>query len=214
MKQENEEPRPRKYVYPTWITKLLAGESRCWYSAWYKSNFKYQKKADDPERAAFFAEYNEKHDTIVRHRALAMKLEGWVVKTEEPFRVAGKAGDISGRIDIVGMKGDEALVVEVKSGRPRQSDHFQALLYVLLLPLDWLRGFKTVRGEVEYLGGTVGVKPLTPEDRAKISDALKSVMGGEPLPAVPSEKECLYCDVVSCRYRYQASSVDVTGGIF
>ena len=214
MKQEAEEPRPRKYVFPTWITKLLAGEAKCWYSAWYKSHFKYQKKADDTERAAFFAEYNEKHDTIVRHRALAMKLAGWVVKTEDPFRVAGKAGDISGRIDIVGMKGDEALVVEVKSGRPRQSDRWQALLYMMLLPLDWLKGFKTVRGEVEYRDGTVPVSTMTAGDKEKIGAALRLVTGDEAPVAVPSEGDCRYCDIVRCQYRYQASSVDVTGGMF
>lgn len=26
-------PRGRKYVWPAWITKLLAGENKCWYSA-------------------------------------------------------------------------------------------------------------------------------------------------------------------------------------
>ena len=213
MKQETltDEPRPRKYCYPTWITKILAGENQCGYSAWYKVNFVYQKIKEDKDREAFFKEYTDRHDAIVRSRAVALKLEGWTVKTEVPFRVAGKTGDVSGRIDIVAMKGDDALVVEVKSGKPRQSDHWQTLLYLLLLPLDWLKGFLTVRGEVEYSDETVDVRPLTAAEREKLGETLRLVTGDVAPPAVPSEGDCRYCDIARCEYRYRASEGDAKG---
>ena len=198
-------PRPKgKYVYPTWITKLLAGENKCWYSAWYKAAFQYEKRPDDPARKDFFAEYNVRHDAIVRHRALELKLEGWNLKVEKEgsFRVRGSNGVISGIPDIVAMKGEEALIVEVKSGKPRQSDHWQALLYVMLLPMDWLRGFGTVRGEVAYRDQTVDVRPLKAEEKEKIGAALRLLMGPDAPVAVPSKVECGYCDIANCQFRY------------
>src|SRR3972149_5219266 len=106
-----DEPRQRPYVYPTWVTKLLAGESRCWYSAWYKCHFKYLKKADDQDREDFFAEYNEAHNKIEERRAAALREDGWTVKVEADgeFKIRGGAGDLSGKPDIVAMKGETAL---------------------------------------------------------------------------------------------------------
>lgn len=209
-------PRPKgKYVYPTWITKLLADENKCWYSAWYKAAFKYEKRPDDPERKEFFREWTAKHDAIVRRRATELKLEGWTVKVEEEgeFRVRGKNGAISGKPDIVAMKDDEVLVIDAKSGKPRQSDHWQVLVYMLMLPLDWLKGFDKIRGEVEYQAGTVDVRPLTPAEKTKITDALKLVTGDVAPEAVPSQGDCRYCDIANCTFRYQASEGDA-GGMF
>jgi Holliday junction resolvase len=210
-------PRPKgKYVYPTWITKLLAEENKCWYSAWYKAALKYEKRPDDPERAEFFRTWTAKHDAITQRRAAELRREGWTVKVEEEgeFRVRGKNGTISGKPDIVAMRGDDVLVVDAKSGRPRQSDHWQVLLYVLLLPMDWLKGFTgTVKGEVEYENNTVFVRPLTDKEKTKITDALKLVTGGVAPDAVPSQGDCRYCDIAQCKFRYQASEGEA-GGAF
>ena len=68
-----DEPRGRAYVWASWITKLLAGESRCWYAVWYKATHKYLKRPDAPDRADFFAEYNRTHDRLVNDRAAELK---------------------------------------------------------------------------------------------------------------------------------------------
>jgi hypothetical protein len=112
------------------------------------------------------------------------------------------------------MRGDDVLVVDAKSGRPRQSDHWQVLLYVLLLPMDWLKGFTgTVKGEVEYENNTVFVRPLTDKEKTKITDALKLVTGDVVPEATPSQNDCKFCDVMQCKFRYQASEGEA-GGAF
>ena len=210
-----DEPRGRSYVYPTWVTKLLAGESRCWYSAWYKCHFKYLKKADDQDREDFFAEYNEAHNKIEERRAAALREDGWTVKVEADgeFKIRGEAGDLSGKPDIVAMKGETALVVEAKSGKPRQSDHWQVLLYMVFLPLSWMKGFREVRGEVEYRDGIVDVRPITEAERTKIKEALRRVTGPHAPVAQPSRSECKFCDVARCQYREEPSEGDA-GGMF
>lgn len=210
-----DEPRGRAYVWPSWITKLLAGENKCWYAAWYKAHFKYLKKADDADRADFFAEYTATHDRMTERRAAAMREDGWTVKVEKEgeFRIRGDAGDLSGKPDIVAMKRDVAIVIDAKSGKPRQSDHWQVLLYMLFLPMDWMKGFQVVRGEVEYRDGAVDVRPITQEERAKIKDALRLVTGKEAPPARPSRNECKFCDVARCQFREEKAEGDA-GGMF
>jgi hypothetical protein len=207
-------PRPKgKYVYPTWITKLLAGENQCWYSAHYKSANKYEKRPDDPERAEFFRDWTARHDALVRRRATELKLEGWTVKVEDEgsFRVRGKNGTISGKPDIVAMKGDEVLIIDAKAGKPRQSDHWQVLIYMMMLPLDWLKGFGTIRGEVAYRDENVTVNPLLAAEKEKIGAALRLVTGDEAPEATPSKGDCFYCDIQNCTFRYQASEGDANG---
>lgn len=208
-----EEPREKPYVYPTWITKLLGGDSKCWYAPWYKAHFKYAKRKD---RDAIMDEYTVAHDKIVATRAAELKAAGYLVKVEKEgsFRINGAAGDVSGIPDVVGMKGDEALISEAKSGKPRASDHWQVLIYKLLLPKHWLKGFTKIRGEVVYREGEpIPVKPATAKENEAIGAAFRRVMGNTPPEAAPSGNECRFCDVARCAYRVDEADGD-SGGMF
>lgn len=197
--------RGRPYVWPSWITKLLAGEEHCWWRAWYKSHYKYEKVPDDPERAEFFREWTAKHDAITQRRAQELRDQGYLLKIEEEgqFKLVGDRADLSGKPDIVAMKDSEALVVDAKSGRRRESDHWQVLLYIFALPMSWLQGY-SLRGEVEYQGCREQVRPMSPEVREKIVQAMRKITGTDSPSAVPSQFECRYCDIASCPVRWRS----------
>lgn len=211
-----DEPRGRAYVWPSWLTKPLAGENKCWYAPWYKSHFKYLKKKDDADRADFFKEYNVIHDQITERRAAALRADGWTVKVEEEgeFKIRGEQGDLAGKPDLVAMKGETAIVVDAKSGKPRQSDHWQVLLYMMFLPLDWLKGFPNLYGEVEYRDGAVDVRPITEKERAEIKTALQLVTGPTAPEAKPSRNDCRFCDIARCQFRYEEDPAGNAGGMF
>lgn len=208
-------PRRRPYVYVTWITKLLAGENKCWWAAWFKVNHNYEKTPDDKDREAFFREWTEKHDAIVNAHAEALKAQGFAVKLEKDaaFIAQGASADVSGKPDLVALKDGTAVVIDGKSGRRRQSDHWQVLIYLLLLPLSWLRGHK-LHGQVLYSDGPVEVRPLGPVEREAIVNAIKRVSDRsvEP-PREPSANECRYCDVAAClsRYKDETPTGDASG---
>ena len=91
-------------------------------------------------------------------------------------------------------------MVDAKSGKKRQSDHWQVLIYMFALPLSWLTGFK-VRGEVAYSDGNERVRDLGSAERTAIVDAINRV-GSHLVPkATPSPKECQFCDVARFRGR-------------
>lgn len=210
-----DELRKRPYVWVSWITKLLARECRCWYAAWFKAHYSYVKRKDDEDRKDFFAEYTAKHDEIVNRRVAALRADGWTVKVESEgeFKIRGERGDLVGKPDIVAMKGEEALVVDGKSGNPKQSDHWQVVLYEIFLPKSWLKGFAKIRGEVQYRDGVVDVRPVTEKERAAVGEALRRVMGPEPPAPTPSRGDCKFCEVASCASRMESPEGD-SGGIF
>lgn len=217
----SDKPRPRPYVWVSWITKLLAGENRCWFAAWYKSHFKYDKTKDqecgacaegrpctDPEncRHSFFKEWTEKHDRITARAAEAYRESGWVVRVEDEgeFKLNGKGADLAGKPDLVAIKGGVAEVVDAKSGRRRASDHWQVLIYMFALPLAWLEGMRDVSGVVEYSDGPESVRALGTKERDAIVDAIRRVSTKDAPEPVPSAHECLRCDIASCTARHVA----------
>jgi CRISPR/Cas system-associated exonuclease Cas4 (RecB family) len=204
-------PRKRPYIWVSWLTKLLSGEDKCWWRAWYKAHYKYEKLADDADRADFFREWTAKHDAITQRRAAELKKDGWVTRCEEDaeFKLNGASADVAGKPDLVGLRDGEALVIDAKSGRRRASDHWQVLIYMFALPISWLKGV-TIRGEVEYQDGTVLVRALDRPEREAIIQAIKTIGGPDEPARVPSTMECKYCDVAACPDRRQASTGDAS----
>jgi hypothetical protein len=196
--------RRRPYVWVTWITKLLAGEHRCQWAAWYKAHFKHEKTADDGDRADFFAKYTAKHDAIMAERVEVLREAGWSVRVEDEndFKLEGMNGTLSGKPDAVALRDTDGLVLEGKSGKKRQSDHWQVLVYLFALPLTWLKGH-TLRGQVEYADGSENVRDLRDEDRDHIAHILKMATGPETPPRTPTKWECEYCDIAACPDRFK-----------
>jgi hypothetical protein len=207
-----EKRRRKPYVWPSWITKLLAGEDQCLWKVWYKVTHHYAKRPDEPGREDFFREYNEKHDAIVRVRAQELRDAGYVVKVEEEgaFKLEGETADVAGKPDIVAIKDREVIVSDAKSGKPRASDHWQVLLYELALVLSWLGPGYDIKGEVQYRARRDEVRPLGDAERKKIVAMIKKVSSKEEPAATPSQYECRYCDVAACPVRYEVPVGDAS----
>jgi hypothetical protein len=206
----NDPKRPRAYIWVTWLTKLLAGEDKCWYRGWVKANHKYEKTPDDKDREDFFKEWTRKHDALVNRRAEELKGQGFLVRLEDEgaFKLIGKNADLAGKPDIVAIADDHALVIDGKSGKRRKSDHWQVLIYLFALPLSWMKGTQLrLDGQIQYSDGPEAVRPLDEPTKAKIVDAINKLAGPEPPAAVPSTNECRYCDIANCEFRSEDSAV-------
>lgn len=209
---EADPPRKKPYVWPTWITKLIAKEDKCWWKAWYKARHKAEKKPDDPGRAEFFEEWTAKHDILVHNRAQELLDAGWDVRLEDEaaFRLAGERADLQGKPDLVATKNDEAIVNDCKAGRHRDSDHWQVLTYLFAMTVTKVLGTRSVRGEVQYSDGLVPVRPLGPAEKDAIVSAILKVASDIPPEAAPSATECQYCDVAKCPVRYKKADGDAS----
>ena len=210
--------RPQPNVWATTPAKLMAGDQQCQFAAYLKAKYRVPKRPSDFDLATWTAE----HNTMVQARAKSLKAEGYTVYLEgqNAFRLVGKTGAVlAGRPDIVAVRGDEALVVDCKTGQPRAGDTYQVLLYMYVLPKshDTCTG-KAVSGEIMYTTGSVDIPPEAVNEAfiAQFGATMQQILADEPPLAAPSFYECRFCDIgaAHCPYRVDAPPPEVKSDLF
>jgi len=192
-------PRTNPYIWVTWITGILSADKQCQWSAWFRAH--YQDFARVPSTFDL-ATWKAAHGEMVRARAEQLRAEGWVVSVEDQnkFTLRGVAATLGGVPDVVAVRGCQGLVVDCKSGKQRDSDFFQVLTYMRVLPVTH-PACKGVRlaGEVQYREMALRIEPeqLTHELRQLIRTVIERVGADEPPVKMPSYPECRFCDLTA-----------------
>jgi len=186
------------YIWVTWLTKLLAGESQCEWSAWYRAHHKeYDKLPVEFDIARWTVDHNE----LVNARREQLLDEGYDVHVEDEnaFKRRGKTGIVvSGKPDILAIKDGRGVIEDCKTGRPRTSDQLQVLVYLLLLPVKNPRTANVaLSGRVVYRTGSVDVPASGMDDtfRQRFVDLVHRIGGDKPLAKAPAWSECRWCDI-------------------
>ena len=120
------------YIWLTWLSKLLAGETVCPWSVWFRANHdsgSWQPIASDFDEATWKA----RHTRALTDRATRFTAHGLQVRLEDQnaFRLRGKTAALGGKPDIIASPARDATrgtVVDVKTGRPKASDIVQVQL--------------------------------------------------------------------------------------
>jgi len=198
--------RTQPYIWVTWLTKLLAGDSACAWSAWFRAHHtEYHKLPPDFDLATWTLEHNE----LVSARRDQLLEDGCDVFIEDAnaFKRVGRTGIVvSGRPDILAIRDGTGVIEDCKTGRPRTSDPLQVLLYMLLLPIKNPRcaGLE-ISGRVVYRTSAIDVPSdrLSDDFRLRFTEVVHRVGGEKPLPKSPSWAECQWCDIgpSDCLYR-------------
>lgn len=175
----------------------MAGDAQCQWAAWFRAHHTYQRRPGDFDLATWTA----RHNTMVEERAAALRAEGYhvLVEGQNAFKLRGRDGTVlAGKPDLVATRGEEATVIDCKTGSPKTADQFQVLVYMLSLPHchDACRG-RQVEGEVQYRNDVVRVpaSKVTHDLRTLFRDTMHRVGRAAPLPRVPSAGECRFCDI-------------------
>jgi PD-(D/E)XK nuclease superfamily len=203
----------KSYIWPTWISGLLAGTDRCQWKSWVKAHYRIPRLPSSLESKKALGEWNKRHDEMVKSRVERLKSEGYQVKVEDEnyFSLQGNTGTLAGKQDIVAYKPEHkfALVVDEKSGRAKEQYIWQILLYMFAMKLlEWSE--YTIHGEIEYEDTIVPVLPhqLTEETKIKIGQQIQLTGGDFEPPRTPSLSECRYCDILSCPDRITEQSTE------
>lgn len=194
------------YIWVTWLTKLLAGESTCEWSAWYRAHHKeYDKLPVDFDLARWTVDHNE----LVNVRREQLLDDGYQVHVEDEnaFKRKGRTGIVvSGKPDLLAIKDGRGVIEDCKTGRPRMSDQLQVLVYLLLLPIkDPPTENIALDGRVVYKTGSIDVPAERLDDnfRERFVSLVQRVGGDKPLAKAPVWSECRWCDIgpADCLYR-------------
>lgn len=185
------------YIWVTWLTKLMAGENQCEWASWFRAHYKWDKLPSEFD----VAKWTSEHNALLHERRKQLQAEGLIVYLEDQnsFRVEGKTGIVvSGKADIVAVIEDAAFVEDCKTGNPKNSDHMQVMIYLLMLPLalDYCKG-RVLEGRIIYKDATVDVPFVKVDDELKqlFKKTVLKVGGKTPPKKAPSWGECRYCDI-------------------
>lgn len=194
------EKRDKPYIWVTWVSKLMGGDS-CHWMAWFKAHNKdiaQVRRGDDKDDG--IKEWTANHTKLLMETKAEYEANGYTVLTEDQtaFCMVGKTGiSVGGKCDLVCIKGNECIVIDIKTGKVRLSDYYQVQIY--LIALRHTKGpwtDKMMRGLMIY------PKPEKPVevDPSKIEmDLFKkcvAIIGGDIEPKrAPSYQGCRYCEI-------------------
>jgi CRISPR/Cas system-associated exonuclease Cas4 (RecB family) len=189
-------PRKQTYIHPSWLAKGLSGDRQCMFSLHTQANCFIPKGESD-----FDAEsYKLKHQAALSQYAKELKADGYTVYTEgsNSFWYETKAGaTISAQPDIVAVRGDEALVPDIKTGKElRVCDIAQVKLYMALVPAVGLHGIRKIpRGQLVHKGEVYDISPdqISTEFKHQVAELVNALTVADTPPVTPSAQECHWC---------------------
>lgn len=188
--------RRNAYIWVTWVTKLLAGEASCEFAAWFRAHYQYDKLPGDFDLSQWKADHTE----LVRVTAEELHAEGYRVTVEDQnaFRMVSERGTycLAGKPDIVAVNDAGVLVVDCKTGQQRESDVVQVQIYQAVLGRTKYKGMP-VSGRVQYrsFATDIPAAAVDAEFVGRLRRLVSAVGGSQALPAVPSARECGWCDI-------------------
>lgn len=210
-------PRTEPYVWVTWLSRLMAGDVRCQWAPWFKTHYTgYAQAPSDFQLAAWTVEHTQLLDELVKERA---KLgEGIYREVQNAFRVRRPSGlVIAGKPDLIAIdQRGHCTVYDAKTGKPRQSDIIQVMLYIMFLPYaSPLYEGKDLSGCLVYKDGSRSDIPHKSIDDAfqnNVTYFLDILESTSPPIRMPHSIECRFCDITNadCPDRKEAEELDLT----
>lgn len=196
----------KPYLWVTWLTKVLGGD-QCLFAPWFKAHFKYAKYELETEK---LQEWNRDHTALMREVRTELEENGWHVcgESENDFRLEGAVAIVAGKPDIIATMPGHVLVVDGKTGQPRESDWWQIAIYLFAIGKTCRDLTGELLGEVRYRSGrgiTVRTEDITQPRVDEFVRVVKVVAGPTPPAPSPSRQECRRCNIgpADCSARVQ-----------
>ncbi len=207
--------RDSPYIWTTWLSRLLAGDSSCEWAAWFKAHFQdYPKTPDTFDEAA----WRLAHTELLNKTRSRLEVEGKTVMTQSQnlFRLKGNTGiTLGGKPDIIAATGKSATIYDMRTGEPRATDKVQVLAYMYAVPLAFpeYRGMD-FDGAVVYGDHEVAVPSDAVDDgfKSNLVSLIRRIGADTPTIRVPSAAECGICDITpdDCPERVDEPVPEVT----
>ena len=195
-------PRRGSYVWVTWLSKLMAGETQCLWAPWFRTHYTdYARAPSDFQLAAWTADHTRMLDQLVKEREATG--EGVFKEQQNRFRVRRPSGlTIAGKPDLITVGKDGLTTVyDTKTGKARQSDIIQVMLYMMCLPYaSPLYKGKTIQGQVVYKSMTstsIPADAIDKEFQGTVTYFLNLLEDQEPPARTPAPDECRFCDITA-----------------
>ena len=193
------EQRVTPYIWATWLTKLMVGETSCEWAAWFKArheSWSYKKVPSDFDATT----WQINHTALLNRIHGDLENEGKTVFTENQnhFSLRGPSATLGGKPDLITTSGSKGIIYDAKTGKPSPSHHIQLMVYMYAIPKA-LKQYNGVEfeGKVVYEDQEV-VIPSAAIDKTfvdNLGQLIRRVSSATPARKVPSAVECGFCNL-------------------
>ena len=191
--------RDHPYIWTTWLTRLLSGDSSCEWAAQFRAH--HETKSYSKVSSGFdAARWQMEHTALLNKARAEMESAGANVYIEGQnfFTLRGKTATLSGKPDLVSIEGNTGVIADAKTGQQSISHQIQVLIYMYALPkaLPQYRDV-TFEGKLVYPDEEVFI----PSDG--VNDGFVTELGGlitrladsDSAIRTPSKQECSFCNI-------------------
>ena len=201
------EKKDHPYIWTTWLTRLLSGDSSCEWAAQFRAH--HESKSYSKVSSGFdAARWQMEHTALLNKARAEMESTGANVYIEGQnfFTLRGRTATLSGKPDLVSIEGNTGVIADAKTGQQSISHQIQVLIYMYALPkaLPQYRDV-TFEGKLVYPDEEVFI----PSDG--VNEGFVTELGGlitrlaDSGPAIktPSKQECSFCNITmaDCKER-------------
>ena len=204
------ERREHPYIWTTWLSRLLAGQNSCEWAGWFKAHHRnWVKPPSDFDQAEWMLNHTA---------ALNRQKEEWLqrgcqvrVEGQNSFQLRGQTATLAGKPDLIVIRDDHTLIIDVKTGQEQPWHKVQLMTYLYALPKAFLE-FRDARisGEIVYPTHIARVPKGAPPGQFidSLGSTIRRIAAEQPPKRVPSAQECRFCDITAadCAQRIDQST--------
>ena len=185
-------------ISPLWLAGLLSGEAQCHWASWFRTHHEDWHTVETPRltRIDWQVQYTRQLNGCIRR----YEEQGYTVSNGAPndYTLSLGGAVLSGRPDVIAVKGDDCGVIDFPKGEANRSHAFRVMTHMYALPraLERLRGMSP-KGELIYWREQVEI-PAGSLDREFVESLHRQaelLASRESLARVPSLDECWSCDI-------------------
>ena len=194
------ESRSGPYIWVTWLSRLLVGDLSCEWASWFRAHHvNYAKKPSGFDAVKWQID----HTALLNETRDKVESEGRsvLIESQNHFVLRGGSGTaLGGKPDMVALDADGkgGTVYDVKTGRRRESDAAQVMIYMYALPHLSAHKGRRFDGKVVYADGGEASIPADAVDgafRDNLHALIRRIAASQPARRVPSVLECAMCDL-------------------
>jgi hypothetical protein len=187
------------YIWVTWLTRLLVGESSCEWAAWFKTQHESRSWKAIPSSFDFTG-WQIDHTAHLREIRTRLEAEGKAVFTENQnsFVLRGSTASLGGKPDLIATAEGQGTILDAKTGKPSPAHHVQVMAYMYAVPRA-LRQYQGMvfDGKVVYKDHEVDI-PGSAVDKSfidNLSQLVQRLSAATPARRIPSPMECGFCNI-------------------
>ena len=102
----------------TWLPRLLTGEKSCEWAVWIKAHHQdWTREPSDFDQAQWLLD----HTALLNEQKAQWIDRGYdvYVENQNTFRPRGETATLAGKPDLITVRGDDVLIIDVKTGQER-----------------------------------------------------------------------------------------------